>query len=88
MKNLYRGKVMSQRANRPALITLDYMHKNFENYSYAHILSRKLQLPAYFVAEITITRFGGQVQLNNRTVGRLDVCRTNLYAGECAFAWF
>ena len=71
MKNLYRGKVMSQRANRPALITLDYMHKNFENYSYAHILSRKLQLCAYFVVKITITRFGGQVQLTKYNGGQV-----------------
>ena len=54
-----------------ALITLDCMHKNVDNYSYAHILSRKLQLCAYFVAKITITRFGGQVQLTKYNGGQV-----------------
>ena len=48
--------------------------ENVKNCNYAHILSQKLQLRAYFVAKmktITITRFGGQVQFTKYDGGQV-----------------
>ena len=45
------------------------------HYNYVHTLSqkwRKLQICAYFVAAITIMRFGGQVQLTKHNGGQVS----------------
>ena len=58
------------------------------NNLHANVPSFQLRCPvyAYFVAKmskITITRFGGQVQLENTTVGRLDDYRTGSSGMPC-----